>query len=56
MPVYVGEISGSGIEEVDESGRFLFADSVDVTYDTRLKRKKRLGKCKVGNTDYVPVQ
>jgi hypothetical protein len=56
MPVYVGEISGSGIEEVDESGRFLFADSVDVTYDTRLKRKKRLGKCKVGNTDYVSDQ
>ena len=56
MPVYVGEISGSGVNDANESSRFLFADSVDVTFDTRLKRKKRLGRCKVGDTDYVSDQ
>jgi hypothetical protein len=56
MPFYVGAISGSGIDASDESGRFLFVDSVDVTYDTKLTRKKKLGRCSVGNTDYVSDQ
>lgn len=56
MPVYVGQLSGESVSGSQETGRMLFVDSLDVTYDTQLKTQKKLGKCSIGNRNFVSEQ